>query len=100
MLVAGAHLPTLARAKCALIDQQGGHTGGLARLNAYPGIFKHQAVGWVGAEQFGHSQEGVGMGLVVGHVVARCGTADGFTVLAEGSCLRRSAKFMVMVIKV
>ena len=67
--VAGAHLPTLARAKCALIDQQGGHTGGLARLNAYPGIFKHQAVGWVGAEQFGHSQEGVGMGLVVGHVI-------------------------------
>lgn len=39
--------------------QQGGHAGGLARLNAYPGVFKHQAVGRVGAELFGHFQEGV-----------------------------------------
>ncbi len=45
------------------------HPGGAACLQADLGIFKHQAVGRVGAEQLGHSQEGVGMGLGVGHVV-------------------------------
>ena len=61
--------PILARVKCALIDQQGGHAGGLARLNAYPGVFKHQAVGRVGAELLGHFQEGVRVGLVIDHII-------------------------------
>lgn len=45
------------------------HPGGAARLQADLGIFEHQAVGRVGAEQLGHFQEGVGVGLVVVDVI-------------------------------
>ena len=62
-------LSPLALVQVTFDNQHGIHPCRLACLKPDAGIFKHQTVGRIGAEQLGHPQKGVGVRFVVGDII-------------------------------